>query len=189
MVCPGDSRCNVGGKTVNEKTKQKIVDWITVITVLALAFTAGVAFMWQYTLRHYTVAETASEEEFTLQVIETSYAAKEPEAKEEPVTVEEMIVAEAEAGGVDPELALAIAKLETGRFTSEAYLNGNNVGGLSDNEIPRSYQTLEEGVAAFIDCLETYYEAGLTTPEEIAESYCPVNADWAEVVTMIMKEG
>lgn len=161
---------------MSEKTKQKITDWITVVLVLVLAFTAGAAFMWQYTLHNYTVAKTASEE-FTPQVAETP---------EEPLTVEKMITTEAKNAGVDPELALAVAKLETAHFTSDAYVSGNNVGGLSDNEVPRSYATLDEGVNAFIGCLKEYFDAGLTTPEEIGRYYCPVNSSWAEVVNELM---
>lgn len=167
---------------MSEKTKQKITDWITVIMVLALAFTAGVAFMWQYTLHNYTIA-AVSEEEFT-PVTETTYAAETSEA----LTVEDMITTEADNAGVDPELALAIARLETGHFTSDAYLTGNNVGGLSDNEVPRSYATLEEGVKAYIECLKTYYAAGLTTPELIGERWCPVNEKWVDIVKDIMQE-
>ena len=168
---------------MSEKTKQKIIDWITVILVLVLAFTAGVAFMWQYTLHNYTIA-AASEEEFT-PVTEAAYAA---EAPEEPLTVEDMIMTEAEAAGIDGRLALAIAKLETGHFSSNAYLAGNNVGGLSDNEVPRSYATLEDGVKAYIECLKTYYAAGLTTPELIGERWCPANEKWVDVVKDIMQE-
>ena len=49
-----------------------------------------------------------------------------------------------------------------------------------------SFSTLEEGVAAYIECLKTYYAAGLTTPEEIGRYYCPVNSSWAEVVNELM---
>lgn len=168
---------------MSEKTKQKIIDWITVALVLVLAFTAGAAFMWQYTLHNYTVAAVPEEE--TPQVVETAYAA---ETSEEPLTVEEMILTEAEAAGIDEHLALAIARLETGHFTSDAYLTGNNVGGLSDNEVPRSYATLEDGVKAYIECLKTYYAAGLTTPELIGERWCPANEKWVDVVKDIMQE-
>ena len=110
------------------------------------------------------------------------------EVTDTPVTVEEMITTEAEAAGIDEHLALAIARLETGHFTSDAYLTGNNVGGLSDNEVPRSYATLEDGVAAYIECLKTYYAAGLTTPELIGERWCPVNEKWVDIVKDIMQE-
>ncbi len=166
---------------MSEKTKQKITDWITVLLVLVLAFTAGAAFMWQYTLHNYTIA-AASEDEFTPQVAETA------ETPEEFLTVEEMITTEAEAAGIDERLALAIARLETGHFTSDAYLAGNNVGGLSDNEVPRTYLTVEDGVEAYIECLKTYYAAGLTTPELIGERWCPANEKWVDVVKDIMQE-
>lgn len=167
---------------MTEKTKQKIIDWITVILVLVLAFTAGVAFMWQYTLHNYTIA-AASEEEFA-PVAEAAYAAETSEA----LTVEDMIMTEANNAGVDSELALAIARLETGHFTSDAYQAGNNVGGMSVNEVPMSFSTLEEGVTAYIECLKTYYTAGLTTPEEIGKHWCPVNPEWAATVETLMRE-
>lgn len=163
--------------------RQKIIDWITVILVLVLAFTAGAAFMWQYTIHNYTVAAVSEEE--TPRVAETAYAA---ETSEEPLTVEEMILAEAVEAGIDGRLALAIAKLETGHFTSDAYLAGNNVGGLSDNEVPRTYPTIEDGVGAYIECLKTYYAAGLTTPEEIGKQWCPASEKWVDVVKDIMQE-
>ena len=162
---------------------QKIIDWITVALVLVLAFTAGAAFMWQYTLHNYTVAAVPEEE--TPQVVETAYAA---ETSEEPLTVEEMILTEAEAAGIDGRLALAIARLETGHFTSDAYQAGNNVGGMSVDEVPMSFSTLEEGVTAYIECLKTYYAAGLTTPEEIGKHWCPVNPEWAATVETLMRE-
>lgn len=167
---------------MSEKTKQKITDWITVLLVLVLAFTAGVAFMWQYTIHNYVVT-AVSEEEFT-PVTKAAYAAETSEA----LTVEDMITTEADNAGVDPELALAIAKLETGHFTSDAYLYGNNVGGMSVNEVPMSFSTLKEGVTAYIECLKTYYAAGLTTPEEIGKHWCPVNPEWAATVETLMRE-
>lgn len=110
------------------------------------------------------------------------------EVTDAPVTVEEMILAEAAEAGIDGRLALAIAKLETGHFTSDAYLAGNNVGGLSDNEVPRTYPTIEDGVKAYIECLKTYYAAGLTTPEEIGKQWCPASKKWVDVVKDIMQE-
>lgn len=167
---------------MSEKTKQKITDWITVLLVLVLAFTAGVAFMWQYTIHNYVVTDV-SEEEFT-PVAKAAHAAETSEV----LTVEDMITTEADNAGVDPELALAIAKLETGHFTSDAYLTGNNVGGMSVNEVPMSFSTLEEGVTAYIECLKTYYAAGLTTPEEIGKHWCPVSPEWAATVETLMRE-
>ena len=170
---------------------QKVIDVITDILLLVLVFTAGVALMYQVMI-HKTTVTAIDILNPTTPVIGVALAASaEPEeeieeADPEPMTVSDMITAEAETAGVDPELALAVAKLETAHFTSDAYLSGNNVGGLSDNEVPRSYATLDEGVTAFIECLKGYFDAGLTTPEEIGEYYCPVNSRWAEVVNELM---
>ena len=108
--------------------------------------------------------------------------------KEKVRTPQEMIEESCEKYGVDPELAVAIARLETGHFTSEAFLKGNNVGGLSENEIPLSFETIEEGVDRFISNLaRNYFAKGLTTPEEISGKYCPGNAgSWAEQVRALM---
>lgn len=105
------------------------------------------------------------------------------------LTVEEMICMECDKYGVDAELAVAIARLETGNFTSAAYTEGNNVGGLSHDEEPIAFKDLERGVEAFVmNLYHNYYEQGMDTVEEIAPKYCPLNADhWAEVVTEIME--
>lgn len=112
------------------------------------------------------------------------------EANFEPSTVEEMICVECDKYGIDPKLPLAIAKFETGHFTSEAYTEGNNVGGLSHDEQPVGFPTLERGVEAFVANLyHNYYEQGLDTPEKMAGKYCPLQkANWAESVTSIMNE-
>ena len=111
----------------------------------------------------------------------------EPAEVTQPETVEEMIYRYCAAYGVDYNLALAIARLETGHFTSAAYVNGNNIGGLSVNEIPLTYATREEGVKAYVENLTTYYAAGLTTPETIQPVYCPGNESWAAVVRQLMQ--
>lgn len=108
-----------------------------------------------------------------------------------PQSVEEMICMECDEYGVDAELAIAIARLETGNFTSAAYTEGNNVGGLSHDEEPIAFKDLERGVEAFVMNLHyNYYAEGLDTVEEIAPKYCPVNQQqWAESVNAIMEEG
>lgn len=108
---------------------------------------------------------------------------------EEP-TVQDQIVNACKESGVDPEIAVAIARLETGHFTSAAFVEGNNVGGLSVNETPLSYATLEEGIAAFVDNLAWYQADGLDTVEEIGKRWCPVNYEnWVSLVNQIMEEG
>lgn len=117
----------------------------------------------------------------------TAYEMKKP--IEEPLTTEELIIREAEAAGIDPSVAVAISRLETGHWTSSAYTYYNNVGGLSDNEVPRSYATVKDGVKAFVNCLVSYWEKGLTTPELMESTYCPPsNGEWAANVRAIMED-
>ena len=104
------------------------------------------------------------------------------------LTIEERISLACEKYGISDKIPLAIAKLETGHFTSNAYLNYNNPGGMSINEVPIKYDTIEDGVEAFISNLaENYFAKGLTTPESISKKYCPCNAEtWANIVTQLM---
>ena len=120
-------------------------------------------------------------------VATTEVPEKPEETVEEPLTTEELIIREAKAAGVDPKVAVAISRLETGHWTSYAYTYHNNVGGLSDNEVPRSYATVEDGVKAFVDCLVSYWEKGLTTPELMEPVYCPPsNGEWVQAVRSLM---
>ena len=120
-------------------------------------------------------------------VATTEVPEKPEEPVEEPLTTEELIIREAEAAGIDPKVAVAISRLETGHWTSYAYVYCNNVGGLSDNEVPRSYATVEDGVKAFVECLVTYWEKGLTTPELIEPVYNPLsNGEWSRAVRSLM---
>lgn len=102
--------------------------------------------------------------------------------------IEELITVVCEDYGISSEIPLAIARLETGHFTSSAYLNKNNPGGMSIDEVPITYSTREDGVEAFVSNLsENYFEIGLTTPESIAQKYCPVNStNWASMVRQLM---
>lgn len=119
-------------------------------------------------------------------IVATTEVPEKPEEPEE-LTTEELIIRESTAAGIDPSVAVAISRLETGHWTSDAYIYHNNVGGLSDNEVPRSYPTIEDGVKAFVECLVTYWEKGLTTPELIEPVYCPPSdGEWAAKVRAFM---
>lgn len=124
-----------------------------------------------------------------IQCIAVTAVPEEPEEPiiEEPLTTEELIIREAEAAGIDPNVAVAISRLETGHWTSDACIYHNNVGGLSDNEVPRSYATVEDGVKAFVNCLVSYWEKGLTTPELMEPVYNPLsNGEWSRAVRSLM---
>lgn len=103
-------------------------------------------------------------------------------------TIQEKIKISCEFYEVDYDIALAIARLETGHFKSYAYLVGNNPGGLSKNEKPMKFASKDEGVDRFIKNLKIgYFDKGLDTPEKIGKKYCPVNPNWANLVEQIME--
>lgn len=78
---------------------------------------------------------------------------------------------------IDWRIAVAISRWETGNYTSSIYHNKNNVGGLYCNGF-LSYQTLDEGIDAFVSNLKrNYFDLGLDTLEEIQKKYCPIGAD------------
>lgn len=86
------------------------------------------------------------------------------------------------------DLALAIARLETGWFKSNAYINKNNVGGMISKGKLMSFNSLNEGVEAFISNLSrNYIKLGLDTPEKIGKKYCPFNAEWPEIIRKLMR--
>lgn len=102
-------------------------------------------------------------------------------------TIESKIIEACNRYGIDSSIVLAIARLETGNFTSYAYLVGNNPGGMSVNEVPIFYASIEEGVEAMVSNLaNNYFAIGLTTPELIGQKYCPVNKNWAYLVRNLM---
>lgn len=103
-------------------------------------------------------------------------------------TIEEKIKVACDIHNVPYNIAMAIARLETGHFKSNAYKNKNNPGGLSRNEKPMSFDTINDGVEAFISNLSrNYIKKGLTTPEKIGKKYCPVNYNhWVKSVKNLM---
>jgi len=75
-------------------------------------------------------------------------------------------------------IILAISKHETGNWSSKAFLNKNNLGGIMCNTGLRSYNSLDEGITAFIQLLKNrYFLQGLDTIEKIQPIYCPIGAD------------
>ena len=75
-------------------------------------------------------------------------------------------------------ISIAISKWETGNYTSVAFKEKNNVGGMMCNNTLRVYDSLDEGIEAFINNLKNnYFDIGLDTLEKIKPKYCPDNAD------------
>lgn len=89
---------------------------------------------------------------------------------------------------LNPTLAIAISRLETGNFKSKAFTDGYNFGGLTDASGVMSFENEDDGLSAFIDCLVWYGDNGMDTPDKMRGVYCPVNSNWAELVKQIMKE-
>ena len=92
-------------------------------------------------------------------------------------------------------LVVAISTHETGYWTSKAFTENHNFGGIMTNKGLKSYSTYEEGLDHFVNILKNYYfDKGLTTIEQIGAKYCPVgakndpkglNVNWVPSVTSI----
>lgn len=123
-------------------------------------------------------------EKQSVKVVEKKITKETPSVE---LTIEEKIEASCKKYGVPFDIVLAIARLETGWFKSDAYIYRNNPGGMSINEIPLSYATIDEGVDAMVSNLaDNYFDIGLTTPEAIGSKYCPVNPEWSVIVRELM---
>ena len=80
--------------------------------------------------------------------------------------------------GVDWRLAVAISMHETGKYTSVAFNDNNNVGGNFRNGSLMVFEDLDKGIDFFISNLKTkYIDLGLDTIEEISVKYAPIGAD------------
>lgn len=90
--------------------------------------------------------------------------------------------------GVDPALAIAISRLETGNFTSKAFIGGYNFGGLTGTKGVMRFASEEEGLRAYMECLSWYKEKGMDTPDKMRKVYCPGSSKWSDLVKKIMKE-
>ena len=74
-------------------------------------------------------------------------------------------------------ISIAISKHETGNYTSYAFKKLNNVGGMMCNSGLRSYDSLDDGIEAYLNNLKyNYFDIGLDTLEKIQPKYCPIGA-------------
>lgn len=98
--------------------------------------------------------------------------------------------------GVDWRLAVAISMHETGKYTSVAFNDNNNVGGNFRNGSLMVFEDLDKGIDFFISNLKNnYIDIGLDTIELIQPKYCPIgindngdNKYWVNGVTKYYKE-
>lgn len=83
----------------------------------------------------------------------------------------------AEEYNIDWKIAVSISAWETGYWKSNLYHTKNNVGGLYCNGSFLKYNTLDEGIEAYVSNLKRlYFDMGLDTLEEIQKKYCPIGA-------------
>lgn len=74
-------------------------------------------------------------------------------------------------------LVVSISKHETGNWTSNAFINKNNFGGVMCNSGLKVYDTYDDGLTGFVNLLKNrYFDKGLNTIEKIGAVYCPVGA-------------
>lgn len=107
------------------------------------------------------------------------------EVKQEPVCtfgeVSCKIYDKAKEMGLNEEhsrIVVAIAKWETGNYTSNAFKTKNNVGGMMCSGELIKYNSLDEGINAFVKNLKNnYFDIGLDTIDKIQPKYCPVGAE------------
>ena len=86
---------------------------------------------------------------------------------------------------VDPYLAIAISRLETGHYTSRAFVEGHNFGGITFSSGVASFDSLSDGLDRYVMLLEWYNRNGMTTAELMQSTYCPPNEGWDVVVNEI----
>lgn len=80
--------------------------------------------------------------------------------------------------GVDWRLAVAISMHETGKYTSVAFNDNNNVGGNFRNGSLMVFEDLDKGIDFFVSNLKTkYIDLGLDNIEEISVKYAPIGAE------------
>lgn len=75
-------------------------------------------------------------------------------------------------------IVVSISKHETGNWTSKAFLNKNNFGGVMCRTGLKTYSNFDEGLDGFVNLLKNnYFAKGLNTIEQIGSKYCPIGAN------------
>ena len=165
------------------KKKRKLKSWVWVL----IGFILGILYSYLFVCQDLIKSAEASENVALVQTY--SEEKNEPSETKETVLVEEyvctmdevscLIKKNADEYGIDYKLAIAISKHETGNYTSYAFKSLNNVGGMmywDGNKMSlKSYNSLENGIIAFISNLKNnYIDLGLDTIEKIQVKYAPI---------------
>ena len=165
------------------KKKRKLKSWVWVLIGFILGILYSYLFVCQDLIKSMERAETMAlvqtyqEEENEPQKQNKVEITKEYECTLDKVSCK--IKKVAQDYGVDWRLAIAISKHETGNYTSYAFTSLNNVGGMmywDGNKMSlKSYNSLENGIIAFISNLKNnYIDLGLDTIEKIQVKYAPI---------------
>lgn len=103
--------------------------------------------------------------------------------------IKQLIYSAATVYDVDPIMCIAIARLESGNFTSELFLSNYNLGGIKKaNGDYVKYKNIYDGINSFVHLIATYKARGMDTPEKMQSTYCPPNKKWDEQIRAIMSE-
>lgn len=171
--------------------RQKVVKGISrirkIFMILVIGFYIGVAYLTTIMLLDLNNLMETNEKVSLVQIYQEEEKPQESQKNtvkidEEKCTLDEVsckIKEVADDYGVDYKLAIAISKHETGVYTSLAFKDLNNVGGMmhwtEKGMLLKKYNTLEEGIEAFVSNLKrNYIDMGLTSIEEIQKKYAPV---------------
>ena len=186
------------------KKKRKLKSWVWVLIGFILGILYSYLFVCQDLIKSTERAETVA----LVQTYQEEENEPQKQNKVEITTNYECSLDEisckikkyAENYGLDYKLAIAISKHETGAYTSYAFKDLNNVGGMmywnGSKSVLKSFNTLDEGIEAFVKNLKiNYIDMGLDTIELIQPKYCPIgindngnNKYWVSGVTKYYKE-
>ena len=186
------------------KKKRKLKSWVWVL----IGFILGILYSYLFVCQDLIKSAERTETMALVQTYQEEENEPQKQNKVEITTNYECSLDEisckikkyADNYGLDYKLAIAISKHETGSYTSVAFKEKNNVGGMmywnGSKSVLKSFNTLDEGIDAYISNLKyNYIDVGLTTIEEIGSIYCPIgindngdNKYWIPKVTKYYKE-
>ena len=188
-----------------KKKKRKIRGWVWLVIGFGLGILYSNLFLYSDLIKgaeledKEKVVQVIKKEEKKPTIEEKVEITKELEETTDICKLDEVsckIKEVAEYYGVDYNLAIAISIHETGRYTSKAFKELNNVGGNFSKGTLMYFDTLEDGIDFFVGNLKrNYIDMGLTSIEEIGNKYCPVgindigtNQYWIPRVTQYYNE-
>ena len=163
------------------KKKRKLKSWVWVLIGFILGILYSYLFVCQDLIKSTERAETmALVQTYQEEENEPQKQNKVEITKEYECTLDEVsckIKKVAQDYGVDWRLAIAISMHETGKYTSVAFNDNNNVGGNFRSGSLMVFENLDKGIDFFISNLKNnYIDMGLDTIELIQPKYCPIGA-------------